>query len=192
MPTRVCCRPSPTFTRGDYYYVSTDSPTAGTASSLAGSNGSRALLGVPPPIASLHVPNRLAQVYRSIEEATHDQDRLFYEAHAVSAGVDLTFSIPVTEKAGGGVQDAVFAFNWNAAKASLKVACEILTVPSSRTPPPVGRCCEIGPTPPSLSMDILETGDWEVTIPAIRTFRSSPCFRGASGNGSTSLFASRR
>lgn len=153
-----------TFTGGDYYYVSTDSPTAGTASSLAGSNGSRALLGVPPPIASLHVPNRLAQVYRSIEEATHDQDRLFYEAHAVSAGVDLTFSIPVTEKAGGGVQDAVFAFNWNVAKGSVKIELRDPHGTLIQNPTAGWTLLRDRTNATFHYDDILATGDWEVTI----------------------------
>ena len=111
-----------TFTGGDYYYVGTDSAAASAALAMAAGNRPQApFASSPPPASSLYLPNRLAQIYRTIEEETHSQDRLFYEAHAISADVDLTFSIPVTEKDGGGVQNAVFAFNWNVDKAGVKI-----------------------------------------------------------------------
>ena len=110
------------FSGGDYYYVSSDAPPAAAASArTTGSPPPGSPAASPPPVSSLHVPNRLAQVYRSIGEETHGQDRLFYDAFSLSAGVDLTFAIPVTEKDGGGIQNAVFAFNWNIDKAAVKV-----------------------------------------------------------------------
>ena len=102
-----------TFTDGDYYAVRSDAPSSKSAN--------KAFTKAAPSSSSLEVANRLANVYRSIEEDLNDQDRLFFEAHALSAGVPTTITIPVTEKEGGGVIDAVFAFNWNDATANVSI-----------------------------------------------------------------------
>ncbi|RLB09365.1 MAG: hypothetical protein DRG59_02560 [Deltaproteobacteria bacterium] len=99
------------FTEGDYYYVSFDPPST-SALAMAPEDGNG--LAAAPVSSSLEVPNRLANVYRSIEEEVYGQDRLFYTAVRVSAGSPVSVKIPVTEKAGGGIRDAVFGFNWQA------------------------------------------------------------------------------
>lgn len=91
-------------TGGDYYPVSSDPATTSSVS---------------PP--SLEIQNRLANVYRSIEEEVHGQDRLFYTAVRIPGGKLTEMTIPVTEKAGGGIRDAIFAFNWNT-KTEVKIS----------------------------------------------------------------------
>ncbi len=99
------------FTDGDPYAVSVDSAAS---SSPATSLSKHALRGSTPPApAALEVPNRLAQAYLSISEEVHEKNRLFFAALNLKAGKAGNMSIPVTEKSGGGVEQAVFAFNWN-------------------------------------------------------------------------------
>jgi Mg-chelatase subunit ChlD len=101
------------YTDGDYYAVSSDPPMT-TSSALSARFGGFASAAMSAPSsASLEVSNRLAQVYRSIEEEVHRQDRLFYTAVRIPAGGAASVPIPVTEREGGGVREAVFAFNWN-------------------------------------------------------------------------------
>ncbi|MFK7886804.1 MAG: choice-of-anchor X domain-containing protein [Gammaproteobacteria bacterium] len=92
-------------TDGDYYAVSTDAPARSTAS-RSSANGS-------PSSASLAVPNRLANAYRTIHESNNGQERLFYRDYQVTGGSNADATIPVTEADGGGIERGVFAFNWN-------------------------------------------------------------------------------
>ncbi len=109
-----------TFTRGLFYDVASDAPTpAAFAAAGAGVGGGPPPFGAPT-MASLEVPNRLANVYRTIEESTHQQDRLYFRSDRFGAG-SLNFTVPVTERAGGGIVNAVFAFNWHLAAANVDV-----------------------------------------------------------------------
>jgi hypothetical protein len=108
-----------TETLGIFFDVSADPPASGAAPAAARSFGA-------PALGSLEVPNRLANVYQSIEEDTHGLDRLHFRSDRVGTGTSR-FIIPVEERSGGGVQDAVFAFNWHLASAGAQVQ---LTDPS--------------------------------------------------------------
>ncbi len=110
------------FTDGDYYFVSFDPPPAPSASDFAGnfSGADAPPAGAPAPV-SLEVPNRLANIYRCIEEKIYGQNRLFYSATRISAGSTEVITIPVVEKQGGGISGAVFAFNWQNKKATVTV-----------------------------------------------------------------------
>ena len=88
-----------TETRGIFFDVSADRPGADATPASARSFSA-------PTAASLEVPNRLANVYRTIEEDTHGLDRLHFRADAVGIGI-TRFILPVKERAGGGVEDAV-------------------------------------------------------------------------------------
>lgn len=98
------------FTGGDPYAVSVDSAAGSSPATSVSKSASRA--SAPDP-AALEVPNRLAQAYLSISEDVHEKNRLFFASLNLTAGKSASMSIPVTEKSGGGVAQAVFAFNWN-------------------------------------------------------------------------------
>jgi hypothetical protein len=106
-------------TGGVYLPVSFDPPPA---SLMSVSEVSTTSSKSPNP-STLEVSNRLAETYRTIEEATHDQDRLFYSVERIPAGSHTIVTIPVTEKQGGGISNAVFVFNWNV-KADVKIQLE--------------------------------------------------------------------
>ena len=92
-----------TFTDGEFYAVST---IAGTRQVASRNGASRTPLSV-----ELEVANRLANAYRTIAEDIHGQDRLFYRDYTLT-GTSLTFTIPITEADGGGIERGAFAFNW--------------------------------------------------------------------------------
>ncbi len=145
-------------TGGIYLPVSFDpppAPLAATAVSAAASNS--------PAPATLEVANRLAETYRTIEEDTHKQDRLFYSAVRVPAGSSVKVNIPVTEKQGGGIMDAVFAFNWNDPGGDVKITLEdplgaVITSSSD------WHVYKDKTNKTYLYDKLLEPGTWEVTI----------------------------
>lgn len=103
---------------GYYYAVSTDAPSL-AASSIAGAESTSSIATVNPIM--LQVPNRLAETYRTIEEDLHNQDRLFSRISNLTAGTPENFVIAVTEKAGGGVVQAEFSFNWHLIRGNVSV-----------------------------------------------------------------------
>ena len=100
------------FTGGDFYPVSLSSP----ASRQTAGEKNRARTGAGDEInpADLEVPNRLANIFKSIEEEVSHKQRLFQQVARVTAGVPVSLDIVVTEDVGGGATDAAFAFNWDA------------------------------------------------------------------------------
>lgn len=146
-------------TGGLYLPVSYDPPPASlTATAVS------AAAGNPPAPATLEVSNRLAETYRTIQEATHEQDRLFYSAVRISAGSSANDTIPVTEKQGGGIKDAVFALNWNDSGANVKITLKdpfgaVITSSSSDW-----HVYDDKTNKTYLYDKLLEPGNWDVTI----------------------------
>ena len=123
------------FTFGLSLPVSADSPPSTAAASALAASGARGAAGAPaaaaaalsgivpsPPSELLEVPNRLANVYRSIEEDTRGQDRLYYAGADLTPSGPVSFDVPVTEDEGGGIRDAVFAVNWHLDAANVSVS----------------------------------------------------------------------
>lgn len=112
-----------THTGGDFYPVSTDeelvmgkaAPTAHKAAAAAATEDA----GLDH--RTLHVANRLADVYSTIQAQSAESDRMFSRADSLLAGQPVLFRIAVTEAAGGGVTQGVFAFNWHLDNASVSV-----------------------------------------------------------------------
>jgi hypothetical protein len=97
------------FTPGGLFYaVMSDPPSSGAAAGFTA-----AAAGSAPSFSSLEVPNRLAQVYRNIEEELHHETRFHYRAFRLAGGAASPFVIPVTESDGGGIRQPVFVFNWH-------------------------------------------------------------------------------
>jgi hypothetical protein len=85
--------------------VPTDVEAAGAGGGAGG------VVTLNPAPMTLNVSNRLAEAFRSVQEDALGLDRLFHAAAGAQA-VPLEVEIPVGESQGGGVQDAVFGFNW--------------------------------------------------------------------------------
>jgi len=105
-------------TQGEYYDTFLDAPVTALSSLTLSAVSAVTLIENPSP-AQLEVPNRLAEVYRTVQEDVYRQDRVFYAAVRMAAGDVASVTIPVTEKAGGGIQDAVLAINWNKSAATV-------------------------------------------------------------------------
>ena len=102
------------FTNGIALPVSSAAPTASAKRSVSS-------IETAPNAMQLEVPNRLANAYRTLQEAANGQDRFYTGASTLSDGLAEQFSIQVDESDGGGVADAVFAVNWDVAGATVAV-----------------------------------------------------------------------
>lgn len=102
------------FTGGLALPVSSATPTSAAKRSVSP-------VVTSPNAMELTVPNRLANAYRTLQEAANGQDRFYTGASTLSAGSDKTFNIHVTESDGGGVAEGVFAVNWDLEAATMTV-----------------------------------------------------------------------
>ncbi len=100
-------------TGGLPYSVTLDSAAAASAPASDASVTTRAASSTVIEPGMLAVPNRLANAYLSIGEDVHENDRFYFNAISMTAGDSAHLTIPVTEKEGGGVSQAVFVFNWD-------------------------------------------------------------------------------
>ena len=109
---------------GDYIPVTTDPPYSTAMLQpleyISLQIPGRASAALNP--AELTMPNRLANAYRTIQENLNGQDRLFAQMNDLPANSPLQFSIPVTEKQGGGLEKAEFVFNWDKDTAGVKIS----------------------------------------------------------------------
>ena len=99
------------FTRGSYYAIRNNPPSAPLPSSRRLMAAGLAA-GEPPPLESLHVANRLAHVHRQAQEELRGQERIFYRGYQMTNSFTY-IDIPIYEPAGGELRDPVFAFNWH-------------------------------------------------------------------------------
>ncbi len=109
-------------TDGDFYPVSTDEQQV--LESMKGGAGAALKNGGAETVLDhrdLRVENRMADVYRTIQEQATGSDRFFSRVDALTGGQPVVFEIPVTESAGGGVIHSAFSFNWHLDTASVAV-----------------------------------------------------------------------